>query len=335
MNGNSFFRVFLKQLVKILWGEIAVALSFGFVIVMMVQFGLLRHVDIYGRHLTRTGFLFHIFLIIAMVFCPIYIMLLTAKRMSNELRYIAECTSESDASEVQEFQNIISMRNVLEQSLAEVKDERNQMLAKDRLSVSKLCGDLEKQLYIANEYVKALESESLTETQKERIEGLLDSMKDMQTMLHNQMDDLHNQREKKQFYLQDIVEECMEDCAYTMYEKQLTYKIVGNDNLSGIGELLPKQKIYRIMMNLLDNAISFAPEKGEIQIDLKLNDDIVIAVYDGGVGFPKGVIAKFRNHERINEGLETAEIIANSMGGELCLSNTKHGGCASLILPII
>lgn len=335
MNGNSFFRVFLKQLVKILWGEIAIALSFGFVIVMMVQFGLLRHVDVYGRHLTRAGFLFHIFLIIAMVFCPIYIMLLTAKRMSDELRYIAECTNESDASEVQEFQNIISTMNVLEQSLAEVKDERNQMLAKDRLSVSKLCGDLEKQLYISYEYVKALESESLTEKQKERIEGLLASMKDMQTMLHNQMDDLHNQREKKQVYLQDIVEECMEDCAYTMYEKQLTYKIVGNDNLSGIGELLPKQKIYRIMMNLLDTAISFAPEKGEIQIDLKLNDDIVIAVYDGGVGFPKGVIAKFRNHERINEGLETAEIIANSMGGELCLSNTKHGGCASLILPII
>ncbi|MCR5668286.1 MAG: HAMP domain-containing histidine kinase [Lachnospiraceae bacterium] len=335
MNGNSFFRVFLKQLVKILWGEIAVALSFGFVIVMMVQFGLLRHVDVYGRHLTRAGFLFHIFLIIAMVFCPIYIMLLTAKRMSNELRYIAECTSESDASEVQEFQNIISTMHALEQSLAEVKDEKNQMSAKNRLAVSQLCGNLEKQLYISYEYVKALESESLSEKQKESIEGLLDSMKDMQTMLHNQMDDLHNQREKKQVYLQDIVEECMEDCAYTMYEKQLTYKIVGNDNLSGIGELLPKQKIYRVMMNLLDTAISFAPEKGEIRIDLELKEDIVIAVCDGGVGFPKGVIAKFRNHERINEGLETAEKIANSMGGELCLSNTKHGGCASLILPII
>lgn len=95
---------------------------------------------------------------------------------------------------------------------------------------------------------------------------------------------------------------------------------------------LDKQALYRILENLVGNAMRFA--KNEITVEFSLEEGrLRVTVSDDGGGFPEkllkspekissGAISK----EHLGLGLPICRILARKHGGELVLSNGEHGG---------
>lgn len=99
------------------------------------------------------------------------------------------------------------------------------------------------------------------------------------------------------------------------------------------------------LLNLLHNAIRYAPERGHVSLSLACRDDrAVFSVMDDGPGVPPGQLSQlgerfFRASNSASGGfglgLAIARAVAERHGGELVLSNLVDGAgfCASLSLP--
>lgn len=99
------------------------------------------------------------------------------------------------------------------------------------------------------------------------------------------------------------------------------------------------------LLNLLHNAIRYAPERGHVSLSLACRDDrAVFSVMDDGPGVPPGQLSQlgerfFRASNSASGGfglgLAIARAVAERHGGELVLSNLIDGAgfCASLSLP--
>jgi two-component system sensor histidine kinase TctE len=99
------------------------------------------------------------------------------------------------------------------------------------------------------------------------------------------------------------------------------------------------------LLNLLHNAIRYAPERGHVSLSLHCRDDrAVFSVMDDGPGVPPEQLSQlggrfFRASNSASGGsglgLAIARAVAERHGGELELSNLIDGAgfCASLVLP--
>ena len=103
-----------------------------------------------------------------------------------------------------------------------------------------------------------------------------------------------------------------------------------------------KKELQQVLFNLLDNAIKFSPKGGEISINLSLNDEkdmLVYQVSDEGPGitdqeqsliFSKYYRAKnARNHmDGVGLGLSISKRIIQFHGGEIYVKNNQEKGCS-------
>jgi len=104
---------------------------------------------------------------------------------------------------------------------------------------------------------------------------------------------------------------------------------------------LDKQKIIRIVVNLLSNALKFTPAGGEVEIIIKpdaANDWLIIYVRDTGPGIPAGEIPKIfqRFYQAKNQpdaggggtgiGLYMVKQYAEMHGGDVSVSGASGGG---------
>ena len=99
------------------------------------------------------------------------------------------------------------------------------------------------------------------------------------------------------------------------------------------------------LLNLLHNAIRYAPERGHVSLSLACRDDrAVFSVMDDGPGVPAGQLPQlggrfFRASNSASGGsglgLAIARAVAERHGGALVLVNLDGGAgfCASLVLP--
>ena len=105
-------------------------------------------------------------------------------------------------------------------------------------------------------------------------------------------------------------------------------------------------RLERVLENLLDNAVSFSPPGGAIDVALTRDDEqVVIAVSDQGPGIPPEAREKvferfhslrpdaedFGNHSGL--GLAIARTIALAHDGTLTVRGGKGGACLALALP--
>ena len=106
-------------------------------------------------------------------------------------------------------------------------------------------------------------------------------------------------------------------------------------------------KLQRIVGNLIDNAIKFTPEGGEVRVALSTStpsSNLILSVSDTGIGMsPETASRVFERFYRADEsrhepgfglGLSLVKAIVDSYGGEIrCTSSLGHGTTFTVELP--
>jgi heavy metal sensor kinase len=150
---------------------------------------------------------------------------------------------------------------------------------------------------------------------------------------------------KEPLSLNDVVVECTRAGQVLATHKGLSLRarILEEVQLSGDDELLK-----RMLLNLLDNAVKYTPEGGEISITLEKRDHTAeIKVTDTGIGIPaEDRLRIFDRFYRVDKarsravggaglGLSIARWIVEAHGGTLSVdSAVGEGACFSVRLPL-
>jgi signal transduction histidine kinase len=145
---------------------------------------------------------------------------------------------------------------------------------------------------------------------------------------------------------QVIVERIQKDAV----KKQTNLEVVIQDNLPLL--LLDERRIFKVLSDLLENAIKFTPEKGHVTLEvihehqIEQKSFIRIAITDTGIGIsPENLHLLFqpfsqadtslnRKHSGIGLGLASARRIVELHGGKIeATSELGVGSCFTIYLP--
>ena len=146
----------------------------------------------------------------------------------------------------------------------------------------------------------------------------------------------------KEIYTRRFINDLLEEIVVNIGESHLIIVNIEPDvNLIISDEFLLKQ----ILLNLINNAVKFSPEGGQIRLDLKKrNKKIEISVKDEGVGIAKSDIKKlFHPFYRGNNaagipgaglGLAIVKNFTQLLGAKVnCTSNLKEGTEFKILIP--
>ena len=124
-------------------------------------------------------------------------------------------------------------------------------------------------------------------------------------------------------------------------DKTLVADFAQNDNYKIFGD---EDKLRQVIINIIDNALKYTPEKGNIQITLERNSKyVIISVCDNGYGISKSDLphVKEKFYKANNTvrgtgiGLAVADEIVKKHGGELIISSEEgKGTIVEIVLPI-
>ncbi|MFO7819811.1 MAG: ATP-binding protein [Halanaerobacter sp.] len=170
--------------------------------------------------------------------------------------------------------------------------------------------------------------ETLLETEPDRgtYDSFLEVIKDETNRLELLIDDILN-LSKIESDINELNEDVDIKKVVTSLLSLLNPKAVEKDidlKLS-FGDELPLIKgdynqLSRMMINLIDNAIKYTPQGGNVEVRTRIEDGLVIEVEDDGIGIPQEDLARiFERFYRVNKGR------SRKLGGTgLGLSIVKH-----------
>ncbi len=126
-------------------------------------------------------------------------------------------------------------------------------------------------------------------------------------------------------------------------EKQITLKYQAEANLVQYGD---KQLLAQAVSNLLDNAVKYTPEKGNVELNAyQQKDNIMITIADSGIGIPQDqyekVFCRFTRLDNVRNtagnglGLSLVKAVADLHEAIITLADNKPGLKISLQLPTI
>lgn len=155
--------------------------------------------------------------------------------------------------------------------------------------------------------------------------------------------------------IKEISQDVIKELQSMIQEKQITIK---EDYSHDLGKVKVDQKLTRIIFqNLLSNAVKYTPEKGIVEVGIKLRkmgeemgdivafeDVLYIYVRDNGYGIPKGQQdkiftklfradnAKERETEGTGLGLYILKSIVKQSGGKVWFSSVENEGTTFYVL---
>jgi signal transduction histidine kinase len=143
--------------------------------------------------------------------------------------------------------------------------------------------------------------------------------------------------EMKPADLRDIVAIAIENLTLKARERRIT--IIPTAPTAPINVNGDAHKLGQVVTNLIDNAIKFTPDAGEIRVELKrCGKDWHLAVIDHGKGIPAHIIPTLfvrfsqadgslaRPHNGVGLGLVIVRKIVDAHGGSVWLESTEGKG---------
>jgi heavy metal sensor kinase len=152
--------------------------------------------------------------------------------------------------------------------------------------------------------------------------------------------------EKKPTRLDSLVSEIREDADILAEQKKISVSISKLDEITVMGDPV---RLRQLMLNLVDNAIKYTPEGGQVILSLqRLNGDANFTVEDTGIGIPPRDIRRiFDRFYRVDKsrsrlpdglglGLSISKWVAEAHGGRLLAeSRVGSGSRFTVILPAV
>ncbi len=158
-----------------------------------------------------------------------------------------------------------------------------------------------------------------------RLEHYVNSVRDIQSL-----EDLETQ--KTECIITDVVKDVIESFTLLAENDGKTLVITNNlpKNLSG---MLDKQLFYRLLENIISNALRFAKQNIEIAFTCE-TEKLIIIVNDDGDGFSEKTLQsnltpfykKENNENRMALGLSICNILCRKHGGNFSIDNNQQGG---------
>lgn len=282
----------------------------------------------------------------------------TAKRLQRELAKLEHVTgriAERDLEFIPEQTNVTEFNRILEATTS-MRDALKTSLIKEwetesvkRRQINALVHDIKTPLTVVGGNAELLLESSLGANEKEYAKQIHAGVE----RIYRYVDDIllvskdahqHNEgiEENSIFALKDIAAEIL---SFTGKEKRLQLRTSIEEDTG----MLPvtRQDVERILQNLLENAVRYAPVNSTIYFDVsKKERSIVICVSDEGPGFSEEALMyagelfwqddKSRTDGRHHGvGLASVKQIVSGVGGELRLRNGEtKGACVEVFIPV-
>jgi heavy metal sensor kinase len=144
--------------------------------------------------------------------------------------------------------------------------------------------------------------------------------------------------------LSSLLRDILDDMEILARQKGIALEYISQD---GVTLPLDKDKIMRVFVNVIDNAIKYTPEHGSICVEvIKENNCAFITVTDTGIGIPQHdlphifdrfyQVDKSRSSAGFGLGLSIARSIIEAHGGYITVESMQSQGTTFLIsLPIV
>jgi heavy metal sensor kinase len=144
--------------------------------------------------------------------------------------------------------------------------------------------------------------------------------------------------------LHEVVQDLYEDSEVLAEKKCITVRLRKLDEVNILGD---KARIRQLLLNLIDNAIKYTPERGTVSLALsRANGVALVSVEDTGIGIPSEEISKiFDRFYRVEKGrsrslggsglgLSISKWIAEAHGGKIEVqSEPQRGSTFTVQLP--
>lgn len=181
----------------------------------------------------------------------------------------------------------------LEQTLNELK---NSMLEKDRI-LRTVAHDLRNPIGGIAALTQAMEDDEFNAEQKEAIDIIGETANDTLELINEILEVTDSGKSKTKKELVDInalVSKSVELLRFKAAEKNQRIEMQLLTEPDEI--LISREKIWRVLSNLITNAIKFSPRNALIQVLVKdLKNEVEISVKDNGIGVPKDMLEEIFN----------------------------------------
>ena len=272
-----------------------------------------------------------------------------AKRATQPIRDMTKKITKISSENLEEKVTVPKTGDEIE-DLAEtfngLLDRLDSAFSRERQFIGDLAHELKTPLTILRGEIElALAKKRTANEYKQTLEEALADTKGLAVTLANILDLAWSRTDakKESVNLSETVVEIVEVAKKLALAKKQIIKTRVKKNIFVLGK---KDKLSRAILNLVDNAIKFSPEKGIIEIELlEKKDRAVIKVSDNGVGVSKAdlphVFERFYRGKRVTKmagtglGLAITSAIIKAHGGMVEIKNKRGKGTAvTIYLPV-
>ena len=143
----------------------------------------------------------------------------------------------------------------------------------------------------------------------------------------------------------EVLDSCIKYHQPRARKKEIALEVLAPGEVMVFGET---EGFRQILDNLIDNAIKYTPERGQVQIDIKTQDEqVFLRVHDSGIGISKDhqqrIFERFYRVDKARSrelggtglGLSIVKHLVNAFGGTVDVTSNPDEGTAFLVtLPL-
>lgn len=250
----------------------------------------------------------------------------------------------------------LTQTNKYRQELEEERDRANELAKAKEVFLSKMSHEIRTPLHSISGFAALLEQETLTEQQRDHLNGIINADNYLSQLLNNILEQSRINAgtfrlENSQLFVPHICKELDMLFKPQQIEKNTRFLYQFSENLAQFDLLVDALKIKQVLINLIGNAFKFT-QNGEVSLHFSLQENqpiskLSIRVSDTGIGideaFKDYIFKPFGRIEQPNVaqlpgtglGLSISKHIIEHFGGSIELVSSQEQGSMFLIqIPV-